>query len=44
MANLGYWLKTAKLNGGSVGRSPAREMETEPIIYVGILTGNQILF
>lgn len=39
MANLGYWLKTAKLSGGSIGRSVAYEMESEPIVYVGILTG-----
>jgi len=39
MANLGYWLKTAKINGGSVGRSMARNMDEDPAIYVGILTG-----
>ena len=41
MANLGYWLKTAKLNGGSVGRALARNMEEDPTIYVGILTGRK---
>nr|CAB3250573.1 gephyrin [Phallusia mammillata] len=33
-----FWLKTAKLNRGSVGTVPSPDMEDEPTIFVGILT------
>ena len=40
MANSGHWLKTARLDTGSMGTAESPDMSnSEPTIYAGVLTG-----